>query len=241
MLLIIGDVHSQYHIINEQIRFAEGRIGRALEAVIVLGDFGIYEQPLKKFFGKESGHFLRKVYLIDGNHEEFSQFDYLIEKYQHHLTHLPRGHVTKICSHRFLSLGGARYMDALNSPSGSEIRDCDIAKCLAHKPGEVDFVLTHDCPAGIGVPNAPGMEFYGNPGFARGEELIEHFKPQKWFFAHYHRWFDCKIDQSEFYGLPESWKGFGLLDEHGNYEAVEHSVEKREDWLQTFIKKVFSL
>jgi hypothetical protein len=85
------------------------------------------------------------------------------------------------------------------------------------------------------------MEFYGNPGFERGEELIEHFKPKKWFFAHYHRWFSGKIGESEFFGLPESWKGFGLLDEQGNYQAVEHAVEKREDWLQRFIKKLFSL
>jgi len=241
MLLISGDVHSQYHVINEQIRFAEEKTKQKLEAVIVLGDFGIYEQQLKKFFDKEGRHFLRKVYFIDGNHEEFSQFDHLVEKYIHHLNHIPRGRVTQICNHRFLSLGGARYMDALNSPFGSEIKDCDIARCLTHKPEEIDFILTHDCPAGIGVPNAPGMEFYGNPGFVRGKELIEHFAPKKWFFAHYHRWFDCKIDKSEFYGLPESWKGFGLLDKDGNYEAVKHQVAKKEDWLQGFIRKLFSL
>ncbi|KAF1079547.1 MAG: hypothetical protein GQF41_4105 [Candidatus Rifleibacterium amylolyticum] len=241
MILISGDVHSQYHVINEQIRHAETVMNRELDAVIVLGDFGIYEQPLHQFFDKEGGHFLRKLYFIDGNHEEFAQFDHLIEKYSHSLNHLSRGKVTQICNRRFLSLGGARYMDALNSPSGSEIRDCDIAHCLAHRADEVDFIITHDCPAGIGVPNAPGMEFYGKPGFERGSELIEHFKPKKWFFAHYHRWFSRKIGESEFFGLPESWKGFGLLDEQGNYQAVEHAVEKREDWLQRFIKKLFSL
>lgn len=241
MILISGDVHSQYQVINEQIRFAEEKTGRALDAVIVLGDFGLYEQPLRQYFDKEGGHFLRKVYFIDGNHEEFAQFDHLVKKYSHHLIHLPRGQVTKIAQRRFLSLGGARYMDALNSPSGSEIRDCDITRCLAHKADEIDFIITHDCPAGIGVPNATGFEFYGIPGFERGPELIEHFKPKKWFFAHYHRWFSSKTDESEFYGLPESWKGFGLLDENGNYEVVEHPVAKHEAWLQKFIKKLFSL
>ncbi|EKD80904.1 MAG: hypothetical protein ACD_39C02102G0002 [uncultured bacterium] len=241
MILISGDVHSQYQVINEQIRFAEEKIGRPLDAVIVLGDLGVYEQPLRQFFDKDGGHFLRKVYFIDGNHEEFAQLDHLVEKYSHHLTHLPRGHITQICTKRFLSLGGASYMDAMNSPSGSEIRDCDINRCLAHKAEEVDFILTHDCPTGIGVPNAPGFEYYGVPGFARGGELIEHFKPQKWFFAHHHRWFKNSVGKSEFYGLPESWKGFGLLDEHGNYETVEHPVAKQEDWLQKFIRKLFSL
>lgn len=241
MILISGDVHSQYHVINEQIRFAEEKTGRELDAVIVLGDFGAYKESLKRFFSSQNGQFLRKLYFIDGNHEEFACLEDLVKKYSCHLNYLPRGQVTEIAQRRFLSLGGASYMDALNSPPGSEIKDADIAKCLTHKSDEVDFVLTHDCPAGIGVPNAPGFEFYGAPGFARGDELIDHFKPKKWFFGHHHRWFTRKIGNSEFYGLPESWKGFGLLDEQGNYETVEHQVTRRENWLQSFIRKLFSL
>ena len=132
-ILIIGDVHSQYDVVNQQIQFAEKTIGTKIDAVIVLGDMGIYEKPLKSFFEDDTNAFIRKLYFIDGNHEEFSKFDFLVNQYREFMTYLPRGQVTKIGNFRFLSIGGACYMDALNSPSGSEIKDNEIELCLKHK------------------------------------------------------------------------------------------------------------
>lgn len=241
MLLIIGDVHSQFHVINQQITFAEEKLGRPVDAVIVLGDMGIYENKLKGFFHKESKRFLRPVFFLDGNHEDYARFSSLVSSYGEFMTYLPRGHVTRIGKYRFLSLGGACYLDALNSPSGSEIKDRDIEKCLEHKPGEIDIIVSHDCPLGIGVPNTPGLEFYGEPGFARSQELIKWFKPQKWFFGHHHMWFYRKIDESEYYGLPESWKGFGLLNDQMEFETVKNNVERQETWFQSLYRRLFGM
>lgn len=239
MIMIIGDVHGQFQVINQQISFAETHTGKIIDAVIVLGDMGIYERPLKKFFSTDGKRFSRPVFFIEGNHEEFARFNDLVASYREFMTYLPRGHITTICDIRFLSLGGACYMDALNSPSGSEIKDHDIARCLAHQKGAVDMVITHDCPAGIGVPNSPGLEFYGEPGFARGHELITHYRPQKWFFGHHHRWFVGQIDTTEFLGLPESWKGFGLLDEQRQFTSFDNPVPLGEGWFRGLLKKLF--
>lgn len=239
MILIIGDVHCQFHVINEQIRYAENKLGKTIDAVVVLGDMGIYESPLKNYFYKGKNVFLRKVYFLEGNHEEFAKFCSLINEFAQYMTYLPRGHVTKICDIRFLSLGGASYMDAMITPSGSEIMDHDIDKCLEHEEIDVDLVVSHDCPSGIGVTSAPGLEYYGEPGFIRGKELIERFRPKKWFFGHHHRWFSQKIQGTYFFGLPESWKGFGLLDEQLNYESVKNAVENHESWVQKLIKRLF--
>ena len=103
----------------------------------------------------------------------------------------------------------------------------------------MDFILSHDCPLGIGVPNTPGFEFYGEPGFPRSRELVEHFSPKKWFFGHHHRWFSKKIENSFFLGLPESWKGFGILDENGDYQTYINCIEKKESWFRAFLKKWF--
>ncbi len=236
MILIIGDVHGQFQVINEQIKFAETLRGCLVDAVVVLGDMGVFAQPLKNFFVADGQRFLRRVYFIDGNHEEFTCFDSLVKLYSEFMTYLPRGQITEIAGQRFLSLGGACYMDALNSPSGSEIRDLDIDQCLKNSPGSVDMVVSHDCPSGIGVPGTPGFEFYGTPGFARSEELVEHFRPQKWFFGHHHRWFHKKIEQTDFFGLPESWKGFGLLDEQLRYEKIENLICYDQSWFQKLLK-----
>ncbi|MDD3147495.1 MAG: metallophosphoesterase [Candidatus Riflebacteria bacterium] len=239
MILIIGDVHGQFQVLNEQIQFAESFCECTIDAVIVLGDMGIYEHSLSRYFVTVSQCFKRPVYFLDGNHEEFSRFESLVESYKDFMTHLPRGQVTRICDINFLSLGGACYMDALNSPPGSEIRDQDIDLCLANRPEDVDLIISHDCPSGIGVPGTPGFEFYGKPGFARSQELVARFKPRKWFFGHHHRWFNARIENTEFLGLPESWKGFGLLDAAMNYRKVEHQVAIGQTWLQWLIKKLF--
>lgn len=239
MILIIGDVHCQFQVVNEQIQFAEKRTGKNVDAVIILGDMGIYEHPLHKFFCKEEKRFLRKVFFIEGNHEDFTRFNHLVSKYSEFMTHLPRGHVTQICQFRVLSLGGARYLDAVNSPPGSEIKDRDIDKCLEHQQNALDLIVSHDCPMDIGVTSSPGLEFYGKPGFARSQELIDKFQPQKWFFGHHHRWFLRKIQNTEFLGLPESWKGFGLLDDQLNYATFENLIATPESWFQKLIKRLF--
>lgn len=239
MILIIGDVHGQFRVINEQIRFAAENLGVNARAVIVLGDMGIYREPLHRFFDLEKGSFPLPVYFIDGNHEDFAHFSSLVHEYEQHIKWLSRSQVNEICGIRFLSLGGACYMDALNSPSGSEIKDCEIDSCLCRSKEEVDAILTHDCPSGIGVPNAPGFEYYGPPGFARSQELIEHFRPQKWFFGHHHRWFKNQLGGTEFYGLPESWKGFGLLNKNMEFSTHENEVEICQTWLQKCLKKLF--
>lgn len=238
MILIIGDVHSRFEVINQQIEFAEQNAGTTIEAVIVLGDMGIYSRPLERFFANEKQRFNRPVYFIEGNHEEFSIFDRLVDQYKDFMTYLPRGQVTQICGIRFLSLGGACYMDALNSPSGSEIKHQDIAKCLNHAKEDVSIIITHDCPKGIGVPNSPGLEFYGEPGFEHSQDLLKHFAPQIWFFGHHHRWFNSKAGNTMFHGLPESWKGFGLLNDQMQFTAFDHLLPIREGWFQKLLKKL---
>ena len=71
MILIIGDVHAEFGVINKQIRFVEKEYNTKIDAVIQLGDFGIHREPLMNFFHKQKQKFLRPVYYIDGNHEDF--------------------------------------------------------------------------------------------------------------------------------------------------------------------------
>jgi hypothetical protein len=62
-------------------------------------------------------------------------------------------------------------MDAMITQRSSEISDKDIDDCLAIQPEDVDIVLTHDCPTGIGMPNTPGLEYCGEIGFAAAGNL----------------------------------------------------------------------
>ena len=171
---------------------------------------------------------------IEGNHEDFRNFDQLIADYADVLTYLPRGSVQEYGPWNWLCLGGARYMDAWSTPPGCEIRDADIEACLAMIPGSVDFVISHDCPTGIGVPNEGELGHLGPPGVEGFAKVADHLEPRFWIFGHHHRWHVCENGGTQFVGLPQSWQGFALLDAAGDLQRVENTVElpRRPGWLK---------
>lgn len=224
MLLILSDVHGRFEVVNDQIADAEAQCGAALAGVIVLGDFGLVEPHLRRFFRQRRQRFARPLAFVDGNHEDFDHFEALVAAYADVFTHWARGSVQALDGHRFVCLGGAAYMDAFTTPERAVVKPRDIERCLAHPADAATAVLSHDCPAGIGVENTPGFEHYGTPGFAGGQRLVEHFHPGLWLFGHHHRWFDTVLGETHYVGLPQSWDGYVLLDRDCTLRLVRHSL-----------------
>jgi predicted phosphodiesterase len=238
MILVISDTHCAYHVINEQIDFAQEELGIPVSCVLHLGDFGIFKPQLYDFFIRKKGFFLKPVYFIEGNHEDFDAFDSLMKRYNNiFFTYLPRSTVTEIEGYRFLSLGGAAYMDSMTTPAASVIRDHHIDECLAFSKDSVDIIISHDCPQGIGVPNSPGLEVYGQTGFARGDELTGHFRPKLWIFGHHHKWFELCRNDTRYLGLSGSRRGFALLGENFEYMIINHHIPLRKS---SFIRKILT-
>ena len=235
MILIVSDTHCYYEMVNYQIEYALEVLGHDISCVIHLGDFGIYKHHLRDYFKGRKQRFLKPVYFIDGNHEDFNHLDKLVKKYKDYFTYLPRATVHKIQGYRFLALGGAAYMDSMITERGAVITNQQINESLSYPEDSVDIILTHDCPTDIGVPNTPGMEHFGEPGFPRSTELALRFKPKIWFFGHHHKWFDAEDSDTKYFGLSGIWKGFGLLDDNYNFTMISHKVE----WAETpFIEKI---
>lgn len=220
MLLFITDVHCRYDIVNTQIRFAEERFAEPVEAAVILGDLGLFEPFLANFFRRAGKRFLRPVFFIEGNHEDFVNFAPLVRRYRSHLTHLPRGTVRTLAGQSCLFFGGAAYMDAHSTPESATIKPRDIDRCLLLPPDSVDLILSHDCPRGIGLANTPGFEHYGEPGFADGTLLARHFKPRFWLFGHHHRAVQYDHDGVSYIGLPQSWLGFAVMLADGHVRTV---------------------
>lgn len=224
MILLITDVHCQYHLIDLQVAFAEQETACPVSCVIVLGDFGLFEHSLHAFFRRAKRRFTRPVYFIEGNHEEFEAFDDLALQYRDCFTYLPRATIHRLDGVRLLALGGAAYMDAQTTPRGCELKPEDIQHCLELPADGIDIVLSHDCPSGIGVSNCPGFAHYGPPGFPGGKAVADHFAPRLWLFGHHHRWFETSLGPTRYVGLAESWKGFALLDSDLDLRLVRNSI-----------------
>ncbi len=229
MILFLSDVHCRYGIVNVQIAHAEARAGRSVDAVVVLGDFGLFDPDLRRFFRRRGGRFARPVSVIEGNHEDFDHLPRIVWDYRDVFTYLPRASLASIGGWRCLALGGAAYMDAHSTPRGSTLGGRDVDACLAHPPRSADLILSHDCPRGIGVDNAPGFEHYGPPGFAGGDRIVGHFSPSLWLFGHHHRWIEGCLGTTRCVGLPQSWMGYAVLDDERRLETVDHAIRDQED------------
>jgi Icc-related predicted phosphoesterase len=233
-VLLISDIHAKFDVINTQVRHAEDTTGQPIDQVMALGDFGFFSDELHDYFRRDGNSFLRPVACIDGNHEDHGNLHELAADYADHVTYKPRGSVHRLGSWRGLCLGGARYMDAWSTPRGCEITQDDVAACLSHAPEDIDLVLSHDCPEGIGMPNTAGLEHYGAPGVPQMARLAEHFRPRWWLFGHHHRWFDQQIDETRYIGLPQSWEGYVLLQADGQITMVQNKapIGTRSRWRQ---------
>ncbi len=231
-LLLISDVHGRFGVVDAQIAHAQEVLGRSVERVLVLGDFGLFGADLHRHFRQDRRRFARPVAFIEGNHEDFVAFDRLVRDYADVITHLPRSTVQCLGGRNFLCIGGARYMDAWSTPSGSEIRDRDIGACLEHAPGSIDIVISHDCPTGIGVTSDVDFAHLGSPGVAGLARVAAHLQPRWWIFGHHHRWHECERDGTRYLGLPQSWQGYALLEPGGGLLRVEHEIalQARPRW-----------
>lgn len=225
MILLIGDIHCQYHEIERQVEYAEEYLNITVSNVIQLGDFGVYRDQLKKKFGGNPGLVFKKpVGFIDGNHEDFYNLKRLVHKYESFFTHYPRGTLKKIGNYNFLFIGGASYMDPVNTPPGAVVKKGDIEKCLSYSPDSVDIVVSHDCPTGIGVDGTPGFEYCGETGFKGSREIIDKYKPKLWFFAHHHKWYQLSDKRTDYFGLDMANNGFILLDDNFSVQEVRNSL-----------------
>ncbi len=236
--LIISDLHTNYKVINTQIRHAQETCNTPVSQVMILGDLGLFEDELKRFFRHQNNRFLRPVFFIEGNHEDYSALPELILKYMDVMTHLPRGSVHQFGPWSGLSIGGASYMDSVSTPPGSAITEQDIELCRSHHAGSVDLIFSHDCPSDLGVPGASGLKQFHSTGSPHLKKLTKEFHPQWWFFGHHHQWFDLDKDGIHFIGLPQSWEGFVLLRPDGDIVKIKNTVciDTRPRWKRFLLK-----
>lgn len=215
-VLIIGDVHGRHPELAETLRQARAdfRIGAAIQ----VGDFGFTARNLARL-REERTAFAVPLHVIDGNHEDHAWLRKALltgaaASWRRHLNlhYQTRGSVARLGSSQVGFLGGALHVDQPqrhNLLSGfpnyiaRRHRAAAMALFNREKPA---LLVTHSCPAGIGVgmAGAPGLEpgvaehiasagFDPGPPDDRGEvELTQlwhglRYRPKAWAFGHFHR------------------------------------------------------
>lgn len=216
-ILILGDVHGKFDVLQEVVRNGKNTYG--IQMVFQVGDFGFFKSHLSDKLSVMSP-FAVPVYAIDGNHEDHDlranmgkkNVSMLNEK---NLFLMKRGQVIEVEGRTVCFVGGAMNVDrrqygntkkrTTNFLTNNECKE--IYTSLNSINRNVDLMVTHSCPHSIGV----GME--GHPMFLPyiemyiemhhgvtngplddcGEEVLRilwnHLvqKPINWVFGHFHK------------------------------------------------------
>lgn len=225
-ILLAGDWHGNARWSVHAIEHARDK---GADTIVQVGDFG-YWIP-----GMSTTLFLRDVqvaleqadiqlYWIRGNHEYHPGIDEWDEatggqpwsdRRYPNITHLPNGFRWTWWSQTWLALGGAHSVDRLMRTEGKSwweaehITDEQAARAM--DGGEVDVMVTHDCPAGVDIPGIPSDPSEDTRNYWPMSELIasrnhraklarvvDAVKPKRLVHGHYHLW-------------HQAWRGDALV------------------------------
>lgn len=231
-VLLLGDIHGHWQRLSDYIISLKSMF--RIESAIQVGDFGLYERNF--VFAKEQELYFRvPLHVIDGNHENHrwissSLEDGLASEWAtlFNIHYHERSSVFSIDGTKIGVLGGALHVDRPQESSGNgrvtnfiqrAQTEAAIACFNQEKP---DVIVTHTCPAGIGIGITSDQRFNQgivdnivNAGYTPSplndcgdwelqmlwQEL--RYRPRAWIFGHFHRDHEKIIDGTQFVCLPD--------------------------------------
>ncbi len=231
-----GDWHANTRWAVHTINYAADQHA---DVIVHLGDYG-YDYPPDYTRRVEEACREHRIPLlfVDGNHENFPRLhaypirDNGLRQISDHVWHLPRGYRWTWSNRMWVALGGAYSVDKPWRKAGiswwpeETITDGQAEQVIAG--GEVDILVSHDCPAGVPIPGIDDRA--GPPPFpadqiARSNEhrellrtVVDAIQPTAIWHGHYHRQYATTVDLG--YG-PVTANG---LDCDGTTEAKNIAV-----------------
>lgn len=232
ILCAAGDIHGAINRMYDDVLALEAKLGVCFEAVLHVGDFGIWPEPdrvdkaTRKHEG--AGDFAawyserravpRKTVFIKGNHEDF---DWLDEQRSNEI--LPGLHYLR--NGRTIDLGEGRDVVRVGGLGGcyapsdydrksKQLQGTEKAhytreeiEALGRHTG-IDVLLLHDAPAGVRFAA-------GHTSKAAGlSELVQRVRPMVCFFGHHHERIGVHIQGVRCVGLD-------LVGRAGNLAAFD--------------------
>jgi len=168
MILLLGDIHGDYKVMERAIDLA-GQVGAA--AIIQVGDFCLFrghgmdnEEQFKNVLNRSSV----PVYFIDGNHDDCTRWISYTEVSQVYpdipFYYIPRGTVMELDGRTIAFMGGAASIDkkwsladGMHWDENELISDEQYTRMLNNAEGKtIDMFITH-CP-----PNSVIEEHFDN-------------------------------------------------------------------------------
>ena len=200
-IIITGDIHNEFSKLNALISRHKP------DLLICCGDFGYWPNvswaaPLSNI--KPQG---TKILWCDGNHENhWSLRDRETDELHPNVIYMPRGSTYELDDGRTIFfMGGADSIDKHRRKLGVDwfpeevIRGCDLMNL---PKVDVDIFVTHTCP--MELMNEM-LKFnpakFGDPSPRELSELWKIYKPDLWFFGHWHVYRETDMFGTKCYAL----------------------------------------
>jgi predicted phosphodiesterase len=200
-VLITGDIHGEFARLNDLINTKKHQ----LDLIICCGDFGYWpnhDRDLQNI--KTHG---KPLLWCEGNHEDhWALRDRKTDELAPNVFYMPRGSTYKLDDGRtIMFMGGADSIDKEQRVIGYSWFPEEIIaqKDLMNLPDiRVDIFVTHTCPTEL----YPVMvQYYDGkqmePSNYALSELWKKYKPDLWFFGHWHHFKAGTLENTKWYAL----------------------------------------
>ena len=209
-IVIFGDVHGRFSILEKQIKHAEEFNP---DAYIQCGDFGIFRPVKLPTINKP-------FYFVIGNHED-EDAETQITEFPSNYHYLKPDIIETICDMKVVGISRSSYIDEWNTPPHGVIKHSDIIK--AEMSGYIDLIVSHDCPTHARVTST----FFGpeeNVGSDELDDVFENIKCDFWFFGHHHKNIVTPMENGGLLaGFTQIEFGYGVFDtERGTVEFISN-------------------
>ena len=212
-ILVVGDVHGEFGKLNALINVKKP------DLILQCGDFGYWPKwslrhvtPIDKVKTKGA-----KLLFCDGNHDDhWSLRDRESDELAPNVFYMPRGSTYELDDGRnILFMGGADSIDKHLRMLG---RDWFPEEVIQHGDMEnlpdkkIDIFITHTCPEELVhdlVKIYPLKTF--EPSNVALSQLRKMYKPDLWFFGHWHRFMQGILFGTQWYALDYPSHGTNWL------------------------------
>ncbi len=200
-IIITGDIHAKFGHLNKLINKHKHR----LDLVICCGDYG-YWPNIDDDHKSVRSHGI-PVLWCDGNHEDqWALRDRTSDEIAPNVFYMPRGSTYTLKDGRtILFMGGADSIDKENRRLGVDWFPEEIVtqKNMLDLPEvKVDILITHTCPLEL----HPILSRYYSgkniePSNHALSELWQIYKPDLWFFGHWHHYKEGCLGNTKWYAM----------------------------------------
>ena len=205
-VIVTGDIHNNFARLNDLLN------KKRPELVLCCGDFGYWPDvpwatPMSNIITHGA-----KILWCDGNHENhWALKERTTDELAPNVFYMPRGSTYKLDDGRtIMFMGGADSIDKNMRKEGVNwFREEVIQqKDLFDLPDiKVDIFITHTCPAALVNDLRKFYEKDYEPSNYALSELHKQYKPDLWFFGHWHMYREGKLFGTQWHCLSYPTQG----------------------------------